>query len=68
MRDLSTADYAHATAVCVNFALSSAEAKVREELETAVGECAEALRRVLRVLQQQRVETPSLSTVAGQLH
>ena len=60
MRDLPAADYAYATALCVNLALDSAELKVREELETAVGDCAAALRRVLEFIELQRVTSPAV--------
>jgi hypothetical protein len=46
--------YSKETAICVDLALDSVEADIRHELTTAVGIEADALRRVLKKMQERR--------------
>lgn len=48
-------DHAQITAVCVNFALESVAADIREELSRATADSAEVLRRVLSRVEQRKL-------------
>jgi hypothetical protein len=65
MTKRSFAEHARVTAICVNLALDSVEQDLREELEAATGQSAEALRRVLTKLRHRRLSErqPALQNV-----
>ena len=48
-------EHARVTAICVNLALDSVEADIRDELEQITGDAAATLRRVLVRLKENRV-------------
>jgi hypothetical protein len=55
MREKLSSEYARATAACVNMAVDCIAAELERELITAAGDTARALRRVLRIVNQQRI-------------
>jgi hypothetical protein len=60
MVDQPHSEYTKAAAICVNLAVDSIEGEIRKELNTAAGESAEMLRRLLERVRLRRIDVVAL--------
>jgi hypothetical protein len=60
MVDQPHSEYMKAAAICVNLAVDSIEGEIRKELNTAAGESAAMLRRLLERVRLRRIDVAAL--------